>query len=114
MDSPIRHKKKDFILSVYDVVAQIPCGRVTTYGAIASTLGTKQGARMVGWALHEGHRNDIDLPYHRVVNRHGLLTGKHHFVSPNAMQRELEAEGTLVQDDKVLSFERLFWDPATT
>ena len=92
---------------VHQVVRFVPCGRVTTYGAIARYLGTAQSARMVGWAVNSC---SPDVPAHRVVNRQGLLTGKHHFGGDN-MQQLLEAEGVRVENNKVVDFERLFWDP---
>ncbi|MGB3619465.1 MAG: MGMT family protein [Catalinimonas sp.] len=101
---------------IYDVVRQVPPGRVTTYGAIAAYLGTKGGARLVGWAMNQAHIHPTEgrptVPAHRVVNRIGLLTGKHHFGAPDRMQRLLEAEGVRVQDDKVQDFDERFWDPA--
>lgn len=98
----------NFFHDVYEVAKLIPKGRVTSYGAIARYLGLKSSARMVGWALN-GCPDDV--PAHRVVNRVGLLTGKHHFSPPAEMQRRLEAEGVAVTDDRVLHFDRLFWDP---
>lgn len=107
-----RIKKKqsgdNFFADVYDVAKLVPKGRVTTYGAIAQYLGVKSSARMVGWALNGCPK---DVPAHRVVNRSGLLTGKHHFKTPETMQRLLEKEGIKVQDDQVQDFEALFWDP---
>lgn len=103
----------DFFQRVYEVVKQIPPGRVTSYGAIAKYLGTAGSARMVGWAMNASHSHKEFVPAHRVVNRNGLLTGKHHFDSPNAMQELLENEGVKVVDDKVVSFEKHFWDPST-
>ena len=99
-----------FFEDVYDVVRLIPEGRVTSYGAIAQYLGTRGSARMVGWAMNQAHGTDV--PAHRVVNRIGLLTGKHHFGSPERMQRLLEAEGIVVKDDRVRDFAKLFWDPS--
>ena len=92
---------------VYQVVCLVPYGRVTTYGAIARYLGSAQSARMVGWAMNICRQN---VPAHRVVNRQGQLTGNHHFVGDN-MQQLLEAEGVKVKDNKVVDFDRLFWDP---
>ena len=104
--------KKDalFFEQVYDVVRQVPKGRVTSYGAIAAALGTRKSARMVGWAMNSAHAV-ANVPAHRVVNRQGLLTGKMHFVPPDHMQQLLEAEGITVKDDQVQDFEKLFWDP---
>lgn len=102
--------KEHFFQDVYEVVRQIPAGRVTSYGAIANYLGTKGSARMVGWAMN-GCPHDV--PAHRVLNRTGLLTGKHHFGDPSEMQRRLEAEGITVENDQVVDFKKYFWDPAS-
>lgn len=102
-------RAKDFFRDVYEVVKLIPPGRVTSYGAIASYLGTKMSARMVGWAMNA---SPPDVPAHRVVNRNGLLTGKHHFETPDTMQQLLEKEGIRVENDQIINFERHFWDPA--
>lgn len=100
-----------FFNDVYEVVQLIPKGRVTSYGAIANYLGTKMSARMVGWAMNAAH--DLpDVPAHRVVNRIGLLTGKMHFGTPDRMQNLLEKEGIEVENDKIINFSALFWDPA--
>ena len=99
-----------FFEDVYAVVRLVPAGRVTSYGAIAHYLGTRGSARMVGWAMNQAHGSDV--PAHRVVNRVGLLTGKHHFGPPHRMQQLLEEEGVRVQDDKVQDFKKLFWDPS--
>lgn len=101
----------NFFQDVYEVVKLIPKGKVTSYGAIAQYLGTKGSARMVGWAMNASHTNP-DIPAHRVVNRSGLLTGKHHFSTPTMMQERLEAEGVIVEKDKIQNFEAHFWDPA--
>ena len=95
---------------VYEVVKLIPRGRVTSYGAIAKYLGAARSSRMVGYAMNAAH-SQKGVPAHRVVNRNGLLTGKHHFGDPMAMQRLLEKEGVKVKKDKVVNFEKLFWDP---
>lgn len=100
-----------FFDDVFDVVRLIPKGRVTSYGAIAAYLGSASGARTVGWAL-QAAASQKDIPAHRVVNRNGLLTGKHHFGSPHAMQRLLEKEGVHVKNDQVQNFSAIFWDPA--
>ena len=100
-----------FFDKVFAVARLIPYGRVTSYGAIAEYLGTRGSARMVGWAMNSSHTETIDLPAHRVVNRVGLLTGKHHFGGPAVMQQLLESEGIKVEEDKVVDFEKLFWDP---
>lgn len=101
----------DFYEQVYEVVRQIPQGRVTNYGAIARYLGAGGSARMVGWALNNSHSQSPHVPAHRVVNRNGLLTGKIHFRGSNVMQELLENEGVEVVDDCVVNFDQLFWDP---
>lgn len=98
-----------FFEKVYQVCRQIPEGRVTSYGAIAKYLGAARSARMVGWAMNSSHNKDV--PAHRVVNRNGILSGKHHFSGTNAMQQLLEAEGVEVKDLQVMNFEDIFWDP---
>ena len=107
-----RAENESFFDLVYEVVRQIPRGRVTSYGAIAEYLGTRGSARMVGWAMNSAHTAVTDIPAHRVVNRAGLLTGKHHFGGPKVMQQLLESEGIKVKNDRVVKFEKLFWDPA--
>ncbi len=107
----MNEKHYSFFENVYEVVRLIPKGRVTSYGAIANYLGTKGSARMVGWAMNAAHSLP-DVPAHRVVNRQGLLTGKHHFQTPDQMQSLLEAEGIKVQDDQVLNFEQIYWNPS--
>ena len=104
-------KKSEFFSKVYKIVALIPIGRVTTYGAIANFLGSKKSARVVGWAMNASHLNQ-DIPAHRVVNRIGLLTGKNHFFGTNLMKQLLESEGVLVKNDQVLNFKIIFWDPS--
>lgn len=99
-----------FFDKVYDVVKLIPFGKVTSYGAIANYLGAKRSARMVGYAMNASHGKDV--PAHRVVNRKGLLTGKHHFDGTNLMQQLLESEGVTVIDNQIQDFETVFWDPA--
>lgn len=96
---------------IYDIVRLIPRGRVTTYGAVAAAIGLASGARMVGYAMNAVHGVKPKVPAHRVVNRVGMLTGKHHFVPPGRMQELLEKEGIRVVDDKVVDFEQRFWDP---
>ena len=103
--------KNDFFEDVYAVVRLIPKGRVTSYGAIARYLGTGRSSRMVGWAMNNSHGLQEPVPAHRVVNRLGMLTGKAHFGSDDAMQKLLEAEGVTVENDCVVDFERFFWDP---
>lgn len=100
-----------FFDRVYDVVRLIPKGRVTSYGAIASYLGSKGSSRMVGWAMNHAHKTDSSIPAHRVVNRNGMLTGKHHFGSSTMMQQLLENENIKVVNDQVKDFKRVFWDP---
>ncbi|MGQ9620286.1 MAG: MGMT family protein [Bacteroidales bacterium] len=101
-----------FFERVYDVVKQIPPGRVSTYGAIARYLGTGRSARMVGWALNISRNSDYFIPAHRVVNRKGFLTGKHHFGTPGLMQQLLENEGFTIENDRIINFTERFWDPA--
>jgi methylated-DNA-protein-cysteine methyltransferase-like protein len=103
--------KSDFFELVWQVVALIPKGRVTSYGAIARYLGSPQSSRTVGYAMNASHTSSTQVPAHRVVNRNGLLTGKHWFGGPNAMQELLESEGIEVTDDKVMNFDKVFWDP---
>jgi len=103
--------KESFFDDVYEVVLHIPYGRVTSYGAIAEYLGLRGSARMVGWAMNASHRSVNNVPAHRVVNRNGLLTGKHHFGGPDVMKQLLQSEGIKVKDNKVVKFEKLFWDP---
>ena len=100
-----------FFEKVYRVTCLIPPGRVSTYGAIARFLGTARSARMVGWALNNCHSMGEFIPAHRVVNRNGIMTGKHHFGTPNAMKQLLENENIRVVDDRVVDFHKLFWDP---
>lgn len=103
--------EESFFQKVYQVTKIVPRGRVTSYGAIARYLGAPGSARMVGWALNNCHAQDDFIPAHRVVNRNGYLTGKHHFHGPDVMQELLESEGVKVKDDKVVDFQKLFWDP---
>lgn len=103
--------KQNFFESVYQVASQIPYGRVTSYGAIARYLGAARSARMVGYAMNGAVARE-DVPAHRVVNRIGLLTGKHHFGGSNLMQQLLENEGIKIENDQVTNFEKYFWDPA--
>jgi len=102
-----------FFSRVYAVTKLIPYGRITSYGAIARYLGSGGSARMVGWALNSSHHGQDFIPAHRVVNRNGLLTGKHHFGTSSTMQQLLENEGFTVEDDRVLEFRQRFWDPST-
>jgi methylated-DNA-protein-cysteine methyltransferase-like protein len=110
--TPSGKKDDNFFELVYQVARQIPRGRVTSYGAIASVLGTKLSARMVGWAMNGCHAATPAVPAHRVVNRIGMLTGKHHFKPPSKMEALLKKEGIKVKDDQVVDFEKYFWDPA--
>ena len=103
-------KELNFFERVYEVVRKIPYGRVSSYGLIARYLGSPQSARMVGWAMNASHNNH-DVPAHRVVNRKGLLTGKHHFEGTNLMQQLLESEGIKVHENKILNFSNVYWDP---
>ena len=106
----MNYEKPNYFDLVYQVVREIPKGRVTSYGAIAHYLGLKSGARMVGYAMNAAH-SVPDVPAQRVVNRLGLLTGKHHFGTPTRMQELLEAEGVVVENDQVKDFDQVFWDP---
>lgn len=106
-----RKQSGSFFENVYEVVRLIPHGRVTSYGSVAEYLGSRGSARMVGWAMNASHTEVTGLPAHRVVNRNGLLTGKHHFGSPKIMQQLLESEGIEVVNDKIVRFNELFWDP---
>lgn len=103
--------KESFFQQVYEVARLIPHGRVTSYGAIGQFLGLKSSARMVGWAMNNCGSQTVPVPAHRVVNRNGLLSGKHHFGSENLMQELLESEGIAVIEDKVQDFKNKFWDP---
>ncbi len=103
-------QENGFFKQVYDITKQIPFGRVTSYGAIARFLGTPRSARMVGWALNASHLDD-SIPAHRVVNKNGLLTGKHHFEGSNLMQQLLENENIMVENNQVVAFKKLYWDP---
>ncbi|WP_421920916.1 MGMT family protein [Marinifilum sp.] len=96
---------------IYEVVRQIPAGRATSYGAIAKFVGSPRGSRMVGWAMNQSHSCKQYVPAHRVVNRLGMLSGKHHFPGENVMQELLESEGIVVVDDQIQDFDRIFWDP---
>ena len=100
----------NFFERVYEVTRQIPYGKVTSYGAIAKALGAARSARMVGWAMNASHNRE-DVPAHRVVNRVGLLSGKHHFGGTNLMQQLLESEGIKVVDNQIVDFKKHFWEP---
>lgn len=103
--------KQGFFEDVFDVVRQIPPGRVTSYGAIAQFLGTRMSARMVGWAMNASHVAEPPVPAQRVVNRLGMLSGKHHFPTPTRMEELLKKDGVEVKDDQVLRFKEIFWNP---
>jgi methylated-DNA-protein-cysteine methyltransferase-like protein len=109
---PSGSKDVSFFEQVYDVVRQIPKGRVTSYGAIAAFLGTKMSARMVGWAMNGSFHIKPKVPAHRVVNRNGMLSGKAHFATPTLMEELLAKEKIKVKDDVIVDFEKKFWDPA--
>ena len=111
--TPSGKQDHSFFESVYDVVRQIPKGRVTSYGAIAVALGTKLSARMVGWAMHGAGSVKPKVPAHRVVNRNGMLSGKHHFATPTRMEELLKKDGVLVKDDVIVDFKKVFWDPSS-
>lgn len=101
-----------FFQKVYEVVKLIPAGRVTSYGAIARFLGSGGSSRMVGWAMNASHQNLQNVPAHRVVNRNGLLTGKHHFGGQDVMKQLLQSEGIVLQGDQIVNFAAVFWDPS--
>ena len=104
-------KTKDFFDQVYQVVRLIPKGRVTSYGAIANYLGAKSSSRVVGYAMNASHSQKEKVPAHRVLNRNGQLTGKHHFPTPFLMQELLEKDGVQIIDDRVVEFKSRYWDP---
>jgi methylated-DNA-protein-cysteine methyltransferase-like protein len=103
---------ESFFERVYSLARLVPYGRVTSYGAIANYLGGRMSARMVGWAMNQCHVHSHPVPAHRVVNRNGLLTGKHHFGGPLVMQQLLESEGIQIVNDQVVNFNQIFWDPS--
>jgi methylated-DNA-protein-cysteine methyltransferase-like protein len=107
----LKNSNDNFFERVYDLVRLVPEGRITTYGAIARCAGSPKASRMVGWAMNASHLQPGFIPAHRVVNRNGMLTGKHHFRHPNLMQELLESEGIIIENDRVVEFNRLFWDP---
>jgi len=109
---PTPNDSKSFFEDVFEVVRQIPRGRVTSYGAIAQFLGTRLSARMVGWAMNASHTSSSPVPAQRVVNRNGMLSGKHHFPTPTKMEELLKKEGILVKDDVIIDFKKIFWDPS--
>jgi methylated-DNA-protein-cysteine methyltransferase related protein len=109
---PSGKREESFFELVFEVARQIPKGRVTSYGAIAECLGAKSSARMVGWAMNGAHRVKPKIPAHRVVNRNGMLSGKHHFGTPTRMKELLEKEGIKVKKDTIVDFKKIFWDPS--
>jgi methylated-DNA-protein-cysteine methyltransferase-like protein len=109
--NPSGKRDESFFQMVYDIVRQVPKGRVTSYGAIAAALGTKSSARMVGWAMNGSHHMKPKVPAQRVVNRQGLLSGRIHFDYPEQMQELLEKEGVKIEDNQVVDFNKKFWDP---
>lgn len=100
-----------FFERVYELVRKIPSGRVTSYGAIARAIGSPQAGRMVGWAVNQSFSGGEFLPAHRVVNRNGQMTGKHHFGGSDVMRQLLESEGIVVENDRIVHFDKIFWDP---
>ena len=108
---PSGKKDESFFELVYEVARQIPKGKVTSYGAIAACLGTKSSARMVGWAMNGAGKVKPKVPAHRVVNRIGMLSGKHHFSPPGSMEKQLKKEGIKIKNDKIVDFEKHYWDP---
>lgn len=109
---PAKAPSYSFFDDVYEVVRQIPKGRATSYGAIANYLGTKLSARMVGWAMNAAHNVKPKIHAQRVVNRNGMLTGKHHFKTPTQMQELLEKDGLKIKEDTIQDFKKIFWDPS--
>ncbi len=116
MNTPIKKKpvprEDDWIEKIYVMVRRIPKGKVTTYGALADAIGSRLTSRMVGWAMNKAHTAKPKVPAHRVVNRNGMLTGKHHFATPTLMQELLEAEGIRIEDDKIKDFKTHYWTPS--
>ena len=111
LESTKKPASDNFFERVYEVVKQIPYGKITTYGAIAGFLGSKRSARMVGWALNSTKYNLENIPAHRVVNRQGLLTGKRHFGGANTMKDLLESEDIKIEEDKIIDMDSYFWNP---
>lgn len=105
-------QKQDFFKDVYEVVALIPKGRVSTYGDIARYLSAARSSRLVGWAMNKAHSLEQPIPAHRVVNRNGQLTGKMHFPTPTAMEEKLKSEGLEIVDDQIVNFKAIRWDPS--
>src|SRR6187549_3220663 len=108
---PSGKREDNFFELVFEVARQIPKGKVTSYGAIAAALGTKSSSRMVGWAMNGAGKVKSKVPAHRVVNRNGMLTGKHHFKPSGLMAQLLKKEGVKVKNDQVQDFKNVFWDP---
>lgn len=108
MSKPAKENIYDII---FEVVRAVPQGRVTTYGAVAAAIGARSGARLVGYAMNVSGTVKPKVPAHRVLNRNGMLTGKHHFDPPEKMEQLLKKEGIKVKNDTVVDFEKLFWDP---
>jgi len=108
---PSGKRDENFFELVFEVARQIPKGRVTSYGAIAACLGARSSARMVGWAMNGAGRIRPKVPAHRVVNRLGILSGKHHFSPMGMMEKLLKKEGIKVKNDQVVNFKTIFWDP---
>ncbi len=106
------NKELNFFEQVYEVAKLIPEGKVTTYGAIAKFLGSPQASRMVGWAMNNSNTYKCYIPAHRVVNRNGVLTGKHHFGFNNTMEELLKNEGVIIKNDKIINMQNYFWDPS--
>lgn len=106
-----KNQERNSYENIYEIVRLIPKGRVSSYGAIAAAIGSKSGARLVGYAMNHCKNIRPKVPAHRVVNSKGLLTGKHHFDTPSQMQELLEKENIRIQDDKVVDYAKLFWDP---
>jgi methylated-DNA-protein-cysteine methyltransferase-like protein len=111
MKTELEKPAPSFFEKVYPIVRTIPYGMATSYGAIAEKIGSKISARMVGWAMNAAHTAYPPVPAHRVVNRNGMLTGKHHFASPTLMQELLESEGIIIKDDCIVDFKNIFWQP---
>ena len=112
MTKQMNSRNESFFNKVYTIVKKIPHGKVTTYGLIARHLGTSKSARIVGYAMNSSHKFP-DIPAHRVVNRNGLLTGRHHFFGSSLMQELLENEGAIIIDNKIKNFKNILWDPST-
>lgn len=110
--TPSGQRDENFFELVFEVARQVPKGRVTSYGAIAASIGAKSSARLVGWAMNGAHKVKPKVPAHRVVNRIGMLSGKHHFSPPGMMEKLLKKEGIKVKNDQVQDYKNLFWDPA--